>query len=200
MLTGHHDWQQIIVGTMLQLIYWGATAGVHCPPCTVTSHNAEQATKEAASQQGTLWCTRRFMPQTTQSSPVPRTPAVISVVNVPLRTALSLSTEGMLASSLDDCKEDDGEEEAFHQFHQWRVQQSHMQEEATTPLCQVMCASPSKSCHIDPMWQTTKWLLNCEINLKEEEISWWPLVSPLTKGSDATTKDLTKRLMAAWKW
>ena len=50
------------------------------------------------------------------------------------------------------------------------------------------------------MWQTTKWLLNCETSLEEEEISWWLLVSPLTNGSNAATKDLTKRLMAAWKW
>ena len=30
-LTGHHDWQWIIVGTILRLVYWGATAGAHCP-------------------------------------------------------------------------------------------------------------------------------------------------------------------------
>ena len=53
--------------------------------------------------------------------------------------------------------------------------------------------------HIDLMWQTTKWLLNCETSLEEEKISWWLLVSPLTDDSDAATKDLTKRLMAAWK-
>ena len=48
-LTGHHNWQWIIAGTMLRLIYWGATVGAHCPPCTVALHNAEQAAK----QQGT---------------------------------------------------------------------------------------------------------------------------------------------------
>ena len=186
-LTGHHDWQQIIVGTTLRLIYQGATVGVHCPPCTATSHNAEQATK----QQGTLWCTRRFKPWTVWSSFALRTPTIKSVVSVPPRATSSLST--------DDCEEDDGEEEAFHQFHWQRVQQSILWKEATPPLCQVVCTSPSKSCHINPMWQTTKWLLNCETSLEEEEISWWPLVSPLTDGSDATTRDLTKRLMAAWK-
>ena len=63
-----------------------------------------------------------------------------------------------------------------------------------------MCASPSKSCCIDPMWQTTKWLMNCEMSLEEEEISWWPLAGPPTNGNDAATKVLAKRLMAAWKW
>ena len=63
-----------------------------------------------------------------------------------------------------------------------------------------MGASPSKSCRIDLIWQTTKWLLNWETSLEEEEISWQLLVNPLTDGSEAATKDLTKRLMAAWKW
>ena len=168
---------------MLRLIYWGATVGVHCPPCTIALHNAEQAAK----WQGTLQHTRRFKLQTTWSSPAPR------------RAALSLSTEGAPAASLDDCEEEDREEEAFHQFCWRRVQQSGAQKGATPPPHQVMHASPSKSYHIDLMWQTMKWLLDCEIHLEEEKISWWPLVSPLTDGNDAATKDLMKRLMAAWK-
>ena len=43
MLTGYQDWQQIIAGTMLCLIYWGTTAGAHCPLCTVTLLNAKEA-------------------------------------------------------------------------------------------------------------------------------------------------------------
>ena len=50
------------------------------------------------------------------------------------------------------------------------------------------------------MWQTTRWLQNWETSLDNEEICWWALVSPLINGSDATTKDLTRWLMAAWKW
>ena len=198
-LTGHHNWQWVIARTTLRLIYRAATAGVHCPPCTVTSHNAEQATREAASWQGTLWCTRRSKFWPARSFPVSRTPTTKSVVNVPMRVASSLSTEGAPATSLDDCKEDDGEEKAFHQFHWWRVQQSGTWGKATPTPCQVMHASPSKSCCIDLIWQTTKGLLNCETSLEEEEISWWPLVSPLTDGTDAATRDLAKRLMAAWK-
>ena len=133
-----------------------------------------------------------------QSSPAPRTPAVRSVVNVLPRTASSCSAEGAPAKSLDDYEEED--EEFFHQFHHCRVQQSSMHKEITTPPCQVMHASPTKSNPIDPMWQTTRWLQNCETSLDDKEISWWPLVSPLTDGSDATTKDLTRQLMAAWKW
>ena len=127
-LTGHHDWERIIVGTTLRLIYRGATVGVHYPHAVIL-HNAEQAAK----WQGTSRCTRRFKPQTTQSSPVLRTPTIKSVVNVPLRATSSLSTEEVLSISLDDCEEDNREEEAFHQFYQWRVQQSGMWKEATPP-------------------------------------------------------------------
>ena len=95
-LTGHPDWEWIIVGTMLRLIYQGATVGAHCPPCTVTSHNTEQAAKP----QGTLQRTRRFKPWITRSSPVLRTPTTKSVVNVPPKATLSLSTEGVPAISL----------------------------------------------------------------------------------------------------
>ena len=48
MLTGYHNWQQIIARTMLHLIYRGTTADEHRPPCTVMLLNAEQARKEAA--------------------------------------------------------------------------------------------------------------------------------------------------------
>ena len=115
-----------------------------------------------------------------------------------------ISLSRVPTTSLDDCKEEDEEDEedeSFHQFHCCRMQQSSMQ--ITTPQCQVMRASPSKSNWIDLMWQTMRWLQNCETSLDEdedEEISWWLLVSPLTNGSDATTKDLTRWLMAAWKW
>ena len=33
-LTGYHDWQWIIVGPTLHLIYQGATAGANCPLCS----------------------------------------------------------------------------------------------------------------------------------------------------------------------
>ena len=104
----------------------GSNSGGVLPPCTITSHNAEQAAK----WQGTSQHTRRFKPWTVRSSPTLRTPTVRPVVNVLARAALSLSMGGVLAASLDDCKED-GEEEAFHQFHwkkgaaEWGVEGGH---------------------------------------------------------------------------
>ena len=50
------------------------------------------------------------------------------------------------------------------------------------------------------MWQTTKWLQTCEEGLDNEEIGWWPLVSLLTDCSDAAAKDLSRRLVATWRW
>ena len=50
------------------------------------------------------------------------------------------------------------------------------------------------------MWQTTKWLEASEGNLGEEDITWWPLLLLLTDGSNTATKDLTKCLVAAWRW
>ena len=74
-----------------------------------------------------------------------------------------------------------------------------MPKETATPPHQVIHSSPIKSNPIDPMWQTMRWLQNYEVGLDGEELSWWPLVSPLTDGSNASTKDLTWWLMATWK-
>ena len=63
----------------------------------------------------------------------------------------------------------------------------------------MMWCSPVKKC-LDLMWQTTKWLQACEESLDKEEISWWPLLLPLTDGSDMATRELTKQLLAAWRW
>ena len=64
MLTGYHDWQWIIAGTMIHLIYQGTTAGAHCPLCTVVLFSAKQATKEAMHDPS--WHTRKAKPQAAQ--------------------------------------------------------------------------------------------------------------------------------------
>ena len=52
-LTGYHDWEHIIAGTTLHLIFCGKTNIEHCKPSTIASLNAEQATK-LVQQQGLL--------------------------------------------------------------------------------------------------------------------------------------------------
>ena len=105
-------------------------------------------------------------------------------MNVPQIATSSLSAEGVVATSLDHCREEDEEDRSFHQFHCHRVQQSSIHKETATPPHQVICSSPTKNNPIDPMWQTMRWLQDCEVGLDDEELSWWPLVSPLTDGSD----------------
>ena len=105
-----------------------------------------------------------------------------SVVNVPPQAAYSRSMGGAQATSL-DFDADTDEEEVFHESNR----------------CIMMQCSPAKR-HLDLMWQTTKWLQACEESLDEEEISWWPLLLPLTDGSDAATRELAKWLLTMWRW
>ena len=88
-LTGHHDWEHIIVGTTLCLIYHGRTNDEHCKPWTIASLNAEQAMK-LAWQQGLLQPGKR-RPQATPVT-TGQTPTVQSVVNVPPQAVSSHST------------------------------------------------------------------------------------------------------------
>ena len=50
------------------------------------------------------------------------------------------------------------------------------------------------------MWQATKWLEASGGNLGKEDITWWPLLLPLTDGSNMAAKELTKHLVAMWRW
>ena len=111
-----------------------------------------------------------------------KTPTIKSVVNVLPQSASSHSTGGVPTALLDHNEEEE-EDESFHEFHH----------------CRMMWCSPISRC-VDPMGQTTKWLQTCEEGLDNEEISWWPLVRPLTNGSHAAVKDLTRQLGAAWRW
>ena len=71
-LTGYHDWEHIIVGTTLLLVFCRRTNGEHCMPLTIASLNAEQATKLAL-QQGLLQPWKR-RPQALPAAAVWRTP------------------------------------------------------------------------------------------------------------------------------
>ena len=53
---------------------------------------------------------------------------------------------------------------------------------------------------VDPLWQTTRWLRNCEEQCEEDEPIWWPLICPLTDGSDVAMLALAQHLMVAWRW
>ena len=179
-LTGYHDWERIIVGTTLHLIFCGRTNGEDCKPSTIASLKAEQATKLTL-QQGLLQPGKRRV----QAMPVAaawRTPTIQSVVNVPPQAVSSHSTGGVQATSL-DYKEDSDRESSSHE----------------TSRCIMIRSSPVRT-HLDLMWQMMKWLEACRESLGEEDIAWWPLVVPLTHGGTMDTKELTRCLVAVWRW
>ena len=68
-----------------------------------------------------------------------------------------------------------------------------------TSRCIMMRSSPVGT-RLDPLWQTMMWLEACRDSLGEEDITWWPLVMPLTDGGTAATKELAKCLVSAWRW
>ena len=163
-LTGHHDWECIITGTTLHLIFRGVTNNEHCEPSMVASLNGKQAMK-LMQQQGLLWPKQRRS-WAVSATEACRTPTVQSVVNVLPQAASSHSTGGAQAASL-DFDEDTDDENSFHESSR------HI----------MMQCSPIKKC-LDPMWQTTKWLEASEGNLGEEDITWWPLLLPLIDGGN----------------
>ena len=111
-LTGCHNWECIIVGMTLHLIFHGATTNEHCEPSMVASLNAKQATK-LAQQQGLPWPKqgRSWVAPATEAW---RTPTVQLVVNVPPQAASSHSMGGAQAASL-DFDEDPDDENSFHE-------------------------------------------------------------------------------------
>ena len=111
-LTGHHNWECIVMGTTLHLIFRGATNKEHCEPSMVASLNAKQATK-LVQQQG-LPRPKQRRSRATPTTETQRTPTVQSVVNVLLQAASSYSMGGVQATSL-DFDEDTDDENSFHE-------------------------------------------------------------------------------------
>ena len=106
-LTDYHDWECIITGTTLCLIFCGKTNSKHCKPSTIAFLNAEQAMK-LAQQQGLLQPGKRRS-WATPAAAAGRTPTVLSVVNVPPQAVSSYSKGGVQATSLDYKEDSDGE-------------------------------------------------------------------------------------------
>ena len=178
-LTGHHDWEHIISGTTLHLIFHGKTNDEHCKPSTIASLNAEQAMK--LMQQQWLLQPGKRRPW---AAPVAAAwiPTIQLVVNVPPQAVSSCSMGDTQATSL-AYKEDSNGESPFHE----------------TSRCIMMRSSPVRT-RLDPLWQMMAWLKACRESLGEEDITWWLLVVPLTDWGTAAAKELTKHLVSAWRW
>ena len=50
-LSGHYDWDRVVAGTLICLIFQGQTDKEHCGPMTIASFNVKWAT-ELVQQQG----------------------------------------------------------------------------------------------------------------------------------------------------
>ena len=127
----------------------------------------------------------------TPPSGTSRTPALQSTVNVLPRTASSHSVQGAAAASLNHCSNEE-EDGLIHQFHTHRVQLVSPRKEAEAPPCQGVHSSPTKDSQIDPLWRTTKWLKKCKGEYEDDALIWWPLICPLTDGSDMAALGLAK--------
>ena len=46
-LSSHYDWDCVVAGTLICLIFWGQTDKEHCGPATIASFNARWATELA---------------------------------------------------------------------------------------------------------------------------------------------------------
>ena len=179
-LSGHHDWDRVIAGTLICLISWGQTDKEHCGPATIASFNAKWAT-ELGQQQGLPQYKERWA-CTASTVPAWKSPTMQLMVTVLPWTISSHSTGGAQAAALDHAA--DSDEESPFPKASW---------------CHVMRGSPKKV-QLDPMWEMTKWLEACVETLGEEDVLWWPLVAPLMDAGTPGTRELTKCFLATWQW
>ena len=53
---------------------------------------------------------------------------------------------------------------------------------------------------IDPHWRAQWWLQVAAQGIRDEEVPWHELLTPLTSGVEGVAKSLAKHLVAAWWW
>ena len=99
-LSGYLDWDCIVVGMIIPLIYQGEMSENHCRPTTITGTNAKEGT-ECMKGQGLPCYKDRRMCVTSSEVPAWKSPSVKSKVTVPPRTRSSRSGQGSLVAALD---------------------------------------------------------------------------------------------------
>ena len=137
-LFGYYDWDCVLVGTLVHLIFQGQTDEEHCGPKTIASLNAKWAT-ELVLEQG-LPCYKDRKVLATSAVSARKTPTVKSKVTVSPRAASSCSMGRSPVVALDQVADSD-DEVPFPGASQ----------------CQVVRDSPKKL-HADPMCEPTQWL------------------------------------------
>ena len=179
-LSGHYDWDCVVAGTLICLIFWEQTDKEHCGPAIIASFNVKLE-MELVQQQG-LPQYRESSTHTASAVPAWKSPTVQLKVTVPSLAMSSHSMGGAQAMALDYTADSNGE--------------SPFPE--TSQHC-VMRGSPKKVWP-DSMWEVTKWLEACIETLREEDVPWWPLVAPLMDVGAPGARDLTKHFLAMSQW
>ena len=179
-LSGHYNWDCMVVGTLTHLIFKGQTDKENCGPMTIASFNVKQAI-ELAKQEG-LPQYRERRAHTTLVVPARKSPTVQLKVTVPPRAMFSCSMGGAQPVALDYAADSNGESPF-----------------PKTSRCHVMRGSPKKA-QPNPMWELIKWLEVCVETLREEDVLWWQLVVPLMDAGAAGTRELAKCFLTMWQW
>ena len=116
-MSGYQDWDHVVAGTLLPLIYQGETVWEHCGPTTIARADAHMATELAKKEGLPHYKERRVHIAssetclTSSESPAQKAPSVKSKVTVPPQARSSLSGEGSLVVALD---QPSGSEEEVH--------------------------------------------------------------------------------------
>ena len=53
---------------------------------------------------------------------------------------------------------------------------------------------------INPHWRAQQWLQVAAQGIRDGEVPWHELLTPLTSGAEDMAKSLAKHLVAAWRW
>ena len=147
-LSGHYNWDHVLVGTLIHLIFWGQTDKKHCGLMTVASFNVKWAT-ELAQQQGLLQYRERRA-HATLAVHAQKSPTVQSKVTVPPQAMSSCSMGGVQV--LNYSADSDGESPF-----------------PKTSWHHVMRGSPKKA-QLNPMWEATIWLEEHVETLREADV------------------------------
>ena len=184
----YQDWDCIVSGTLVPLIYQEEMVWDHCGPTTIAGANAQRAT-ELMKEQGLLHYKERRVHIASLEACVTslevlarRAPAVKSKVTMLPRARSFHSGEGLPVTALD--------------------QLSGPEEEVLSPgagRCKVL-QSPSKRYQADPMWEPTRWLKGHVKCLTHRDVPWWELVMPMMNGGTQGTKELAQQLLTTWQW
>ena len=145
-MSGYQDWDCMVAGTLLPLIYWRETQWMHCGPTTITGADTHGSTELAKEE--SLQCNKERRVCTMSSEvhfasselPTQRAPSVKSKVTVLPQARPSLFGQGSPVTALDQLS--GSEEEVASQ---------------RASSCWVVCSHP-RGLWPDLMWYPTDWM------------------------------------------